>query len=231
MRLGKPTRSERNWDIPLNTNLDVLDAVTAIGSLTVTALELPSQSLQVRVTGGSYLRSDSTIASFAGVSSLTILANSQIMLWLTDSGALVTGLQFPATFHLRLASVTTNLTTIASISDQRIQCAVAGQANGTALSSVDIASGSFKITSPSTHQSFLSVNVNDGTIGFFGVIPKSQTPTVAPLQNRTLALSTDLIQDVGLTFSQDQLNVNFSSMTSKINFLVAALKHHGLMAN
>ncbi len=230
LHLAKPTRSEREWDIPLNSNVDILDALTAIGSLTVTPVELPSQSLQVRVSAGNYLRTDSTIALFGGANALAIPGNSHVLVWLTEDGLLSTGTVFPSAPHLRLASVTTNATTISSISDQRVYCVVAGQATEAALTTVDVAGGTFAITSPSTHQSFLTVNVNDETVGFFGATPSSQIPKITPLQASTASVPADLIQDVGSTFSTVTLNGNFVNITAKVNLLISALQRHGLMS-
>ena len=119
--LGKPATIDRNWDVPLNANADALDAVNAIGALAVTPTELPSASLRVRVAGGTFINASGIYTAFGGSASLTLPASATTNVWLSDSGVLSSGPSWPAagTNHVRLATVTTNITAVASINDQR----------------------------------------------------------------------------------------------------------------
>src|SRR5690349_7795814 len=100
--------------------------MTAIGGLVVTPTEVPSASLNVRVTGGNYIKADGTIGTFAGVSSYAMAASTTSCLWLTDAGALTAGAAFPTTAHVRLAQVVAGPTSIGSVVDNRVQCRIAG---------------------------------------------------------------------------------------------------------
>ena len=126
-KLAKPAVADRNWNLPLNANTDALDALAPIGGLCVTTAEIPSASLTVQIAAGRFQKTDGTVAAFAG-SAATVLPPSQTSaLYLTDAGALVVSDSgYPTTAHVPLATVVTIATTVASLTDDRVVCGVAG---------------------------------------------------------------------------------------------------------
>ena len=126
-KLGKPAVADRNWNVPLDANADLLDALAPIGGLCVSPVEVPSASLNVRVAPGKYQKRDGTVGSFAGTASLALAAGQVSSLYLTDAGTLsVSTGGYPATAHVRLATVTTGPAPVASVSDDRVVCSVVG---------------------------------------------------------------------------------------------------------
>src|SRR4051794_18889878 len=96
-RLQKPAVADRNWDVPVNANVDALDALNPVGTLVVTTTETPSTTLNVRVTPGSFKKADGTIVAYAGTTSIALTASATNYLYLTDAGALtVNTTGFPA---------------------------------------------------------------------------------------------------------------------------------------
>jgi hypothetical protein len=126
LKLGKPAIADRNWNLPLNSNADQLDAMAPIAGLFVSSTELPSTSLNVRVASGGFVKSDASAGSFAGSSSYTLTANSTRYVYLDGAGNLTNGTAWPATSHVRLAIVVTGASTITSITDSRVTCHVIG---------------------------------------------------------------------------------------------------------
>lgn len=117
---AKPANNDSGWDTTLNADLDMIDALTPVGSLAVQLKEVPSASLNVKVAAGSYEKADGTIVSYAGTSSFAVTASGTRYLYLTDAGTLTDGASWPATAHVRLAVVVTGGSTITSITDARI---------------------------------------------------------------------------------------------------------------
>lgn len=136
-QLCKPEVCERNWDVPLNQNADFLDGVAAIAHLLVTAAEIPSSSLRVRVTPGSFIRQDGTVVEYAGTNAFDVPGSANVALWLSDSGTLSTSADFPSTPHVRLAKVTTGPTSVTRVSDERIPLRVCGSLTANLDQSVD----------------------------------------------------------------------------------------------
>ena len=106
--LFKPATAQRNWDAALNANADILDGMSAIGQLLVTTTEVPSASLNVRVTSGSYVKGDGTVGSYSGVATYALPPSTTTSVWLTDTAVLTTSATFPTTAHLPLAQVVTS---------------------------------------------------------------------------------------------------------------------------
>jgi hypothetical protein len=126
-KLGKPTVADRNWNVPLSANFDVLDALAPIGGLCVTTAETPSASLNVMLAPGNYQKRDGTVGSFAGVPSLALTSGQTSFLYLTDAGvATISTTGYPATSHVRLATVVSGVSSITSITDDRVVCGVVG---------------------------------------------------------------------------------------------------------
>lgn len=127
VKLGKPAAADRNWNLPLNSNADVLDALAPVGGLCVTTSEIPSASLNIQAAAGRFQRRDGTVGAFAGSTLTTLPQNQTCSLYLTDAGSLVistTG--YPTTAHVPLATVVTSTTTVVGLTDDRVVCGVAG---------------------------------------------------------------------------------------------------------
>jgi hypothetical protein len=120
-KLQKPALGDTGWSTPLNANADTLDGLAPIGGLCVTLTEVPSASLNVKVAAGNYVQQDGTVATYAGTSSQAITASTTKVLYLdlTASGALTVGSSYPATAHVRLATVVAGTSTITSVTDNR----------------------------------------------------------------------------------------------------------------
>jgi hypothetical protein len=162
-----PALGDRNWNTPLNGNCLALDALAPAGGLNVTTAEVPSASLNVDVAAGSFVKQDGSVGSYAGVTAQPIAASSTKVLYLdgTNSWALTIGASYPATPHIRLATVVTGASTISSITDNRQCFPVAGSiADG-----VNLALGSSVGTQIAT--------ATTQKLGFFGKTPTTQ-PTV-----------------------------------------------------
>jgi hypothetical protein len=120
--LALPAFNDGAWNATLNGNLTLLDGMTAIGGLAVQLKEVPSASLNVAVSAGTYRKADGTLATYAGTASRTLTASATNYLWLTDVGVLTLSTSaFPTTGNVvRLATATTNATTVTGITDARI---------------------------------------------------------------------------------------------------------------
>jgi hypothetical protein len=129
IKLAKPQVGDTGWSVPVNGNCDALDALAPVGGLAVTTHEQPSLTLHVDVAAGSFVDQSGTVQSFAGASNQAITANSTKVLYLDGaaSWALTIAASYPATPHIRLATVTTGSSTITSISDNRLSTMHAGQ--------------------------------------------------------------------------------------------------------
>lgn len=228
--MQKPATADRNWDVPINANFDLLDGMSAIGGLAVTAAEIPSATLNVKVSAGEFRRCDGTIGAYAGTSALAVPPSTSTSLWLTDAGALTSGPSFPSTAHVRLAIISSGASSVTTISDQRVQCATAGTGVGYLLKagdtlpeganfSVGTAAGTQIGTAPSQR------------LGFFGSSPNTQAAGLTQLTDSTGGLRSNTITDVGSSFNQSAINSNFASLSATVNALIAALKRHGLMGS
>jgi hypothetical protein len=172
LKLGKPAVADRNWDVPVNANADTLEALSPIGGLCVSPAEIPSASLNVRVAAGAYQFQDGTVGSYAGNPSYGVTASSTVALYLdlTAAGALTAAGSFPATAHIRLATVVAGVAAITSITDARVVCGPAGAiADGVSLT-VGTTTG-LKIGTATTQK-----------LGFFG-----HTPAVQPTMGAATA--------------------------------------------
>ncbi len=233
-RLQKPGASDRQWDVPINANADALDAMTAVGSLVVTATETPSATLQVRVSAGTFVKSDGTVGTFPGVAAFAVPASSTVYLWLDGSGSIASGSAFPISAHLRLAHVVSGTASISQVVDERVQCMVAGSGLGFVLKAGDTISGPLTIEAPTSGGGNSPLVVADPVnrlIGFFGVTPSTQAPSLTSLTASAGSTASDTLADVGTSFSQATLNNNFAGLAAKIDSLIVALKRHGLMAS
>jgi hypothetical protein len=129
VQLAMPAPGDRTWNLPVNGNAQVLDALAPVGALAVVTTELPSATLNVHVAAGNYLKQDGTIGIFAGSVSQAMTASTTNFLYLdlTNSGVLVVNTTgFPATAHVRLATVFAGPSSITSIADSRVAFYVVG---------------------------------------------------------------------------------------------------------
>lgn len=120
--LQKPAFNDRNWHTPILATIDLLDTIAPIGPLAVRATTLPSTTLFVRVAAGVFRASDGTLTSYAGAASQAVTASTTNYVFLSDAGVLtVNTTGYPAaTFHVRLATVTTSGSAVTGIVDDRI---------------------------------------------------------------------------------------------------------------
>lgn len=224
--LAKPATADRNWDVQLNANVDILDSLAPIGGLLVTSTEVPSSSLNVRVTPGGYAKFDGGVGTFSGSNLVSLPPSGTSCLWLTNDGVLNITSQFPTTPHVRLAQVTTGATIVQAIVDARIVASTCG----IGAQSVLTVGGPLSVLSADNVTNLLAVNPTNG-IGFFGVAPTGQTPSVATVLDQSNGVPSTGVVDVGSPASSSIINNNFSTLASRINSLITALKHNGLMAS
>jgi len=158
--LIKPMTTSRNWDVPMNSNADAIDALTPVSDLAVTLAEFPSASLNVVVAAGKFRASDLTSVTYAGATQAITTATTKY-LYLTNAGTLTVGAAWPTSgFYLPLAIVVAGATTITSITDARLPFHVisGGATSGTAtlvggtvtVSTAAVAAGSKILTSRAT---------------------------------------------------------------------------------
>ena len=129
VQLAMPAPGDRTWNVPVNGNAQVLDALAPLGALAVVTTEVPSATLNVHVAAGSYLRQDGTIGMYAGSASQAMTASltNYLYLDLTNSGVITVSTSgFPATAHVRLATVVAGPSSITSITDARVAFYVIG---------------------------------------------------------------------------------------------------------
>ena len=155
--------------------------MSAIGQLLVTTTEVPSASLNVRVTSGSYVKGDGTVGSYSGVATYALPPSTTTSVWLTDTAVLTTSATFPTTAHLPLAQVVTSASTVQSIVDARLGLRTCGTGLGFVLKTGDTVSGPLSIVAASNGNSAFAVVPNTPAIGFFGVTPATQAPSQLPL--------------------------------------------------
>jgi hypothetical protein len=209
LKLGKPSVADRSWNLPLDANADLLDALSPIGGLCVSPVEVPSASLNVRVAPGKYQKRDGTVGSFAGTASLALGAGQVSLIYLTDAGTLsVSTSDYPATAHVQLATVETAAAAVSSVTDDRIVCSVVGTdalpylplSGGTLGDGANLALGTTTGTQIGTTAS--------QRLGFWGAIPVArpgpytQTYTTS---TRTLSAYTPIVESTafsGISSSQ-----------------------------
>lgn len=176
IQLAMPAPGDRTWNVPVNANAHVLDALAPVGALAVTSTEVPSATLNVTVAAGAYVAQGGAIGTYAGTSSRTMTTGvtNYVFLDLTAAGALTVNTSgFPTTAHVRLATVVAGASTITSITDARTAFNVAGSyADG-----VNLTFGTTTGTQIGTSSS--------QKLGFFGA-----TPVVRPTMGAATAGAT-----------------------------------------
>lgn len=231
--LSKPAANDRGWDAPILATIDALDALAPLGGLCVGFAETPSASLNVKVSAGSYRKADGTVGTYAGTSSQAMTTATTNYVYLTDSGTLtVNTTGFPASSHVRLATVAAGATTITSITDARISNASLGVTVYLALSGGTFAdSGGVVTVETGTTNGVKFGGGVTSKIGAYGATPVVQpsgasqaalgAATAATLTDSTTGTAGATIGDVGASFSQSTLNNIHASLTSQINKLIA----------
>jgi hypothetical protein len=231
VQLQKPATSDRNWDVAINANTDILDGMTAIGGFAVTIPNTPSATLQACVSPGNFVNSSGVIVGYAGTPTFPVPPSSTVYLWLSDEGVVTSGPSFPTSAHLRLAKVVSGPTSLIQVVDERVQCSVAGTGLGFVLTTGDTITGTLTIAPPSNGVPLVVADPLNGLIGFFGISPASQAPPLTTISSNAPGVVSDSLADVGVAFSQPILNNNFASLAAKVDALIAALQRHGLMAS
>jgi hypothetical protein len=144
-KLKKPASGDPLWGTGCyNPNFDALDAMAPIGQMAVTLTEVPSTTLNVKVSGGKYISHDGTIGTYAGTASqaITTATTKVLYLDLAAAGVLVVAAAYPTTAHIRLATVIAGATTITSITDDRVTCEAIGTFSAGMNFSFDTVTGS-----------------------------------------------------------------------------------------
>jgi hypothetical protein len=163
--LGVPALNDRNWNVPLSADLNLLDGLSPIGALCVSLTEHPSTTLNVKVAAGKYRKVDGTIGTYAGTSSQAITTATTKVLYLTNAGVLTVAASYPAADHVKLATVVAGATTITSITDDRIGAvAIANTAFAAGVTSVAMTVPSWLTVagSPITTSGTLAVTATTG---------------------------------------------------------------------
>lgn len=172
LKLAESAVGDTGWGPLVNGNWNTLDALAPVGGLAVTTNEVPSASLNVAVAAGSYVKQDGTVGTYAGATGQAITASATKVLYLdlTNSGALTIGSSYPATPHIRLATVVAGSSIISSITDNRMTVQHAGERIpvlthllSTTTAAPSITAGAAAGTSPTVSVSTSSTDV-DGMI-------------------------------------------------------------------
>jgi hypothetical protein len=202
-KLGKPAVADRNWNLPINANADLLDALAPLGGLCVSTVEVPSASLNARVAAGSYQKRDGTVGTFAGMASLTLAPSQTSSLFLTDAGALTVSTSgYPATSHVPLATVMTGPASITGLTDDRVVCSVIGT---DALPFLPLSGGTLgdgaNVSLGTTSGTQLGTQATQ-KLGFWGATPigrPSPYTQVYTVSTKTLAAYTPIIESTAFS--------------------------------
>lgn len=148
--LSKPGTNDTGWGTTLNTTLDAVDTVPAVGWLAVTTKETPSTTLNVKVAAGTFAASTGAKVVYAGTASQAVTLSTTSYVYLTDAGTLTTNTSgFPAaTWHVPLAVVVAGASTITSVTDVRVPFAVTGMALPASAAQAAVATTSATQSSP-----------------------------------------------------------------------------------
>ena len=230
-KLGKPAVADRNWNVALNANADALDALSPVGKLCVTPTEIPSASLNVQVAAGSYNQGDGTVGTFAGAASLTLAASQTSSLYLSSSGSLTVSTSgYPTTSHIRLATVVTGPSTISSIRDDRVVCAMLGTGTGT-LPYLPLAGGTLNDganVALGTSKGTLLGTSSSQMLGFWGASPVVQPSAytqVYTTSTKTLAAYTPVVESTAFTGIASGQSGSVYAQVNDLNNLRAAYEN------
>lgn len=123
VQLAMPAFNQSGWNVEVNANCILLDALNPVGDFACTLTEVPSATLNVKVAAGQFVKADGTVVTYAGTTGQAITTATTKVLYLdgTASWALTVAASYPTTAHVRIATVVAGATTITSITDNR-QC-------------------------------------------------------------------------------------------------------------
>jgi hypothetical protein len=172
--LGTPALHDKPFKPVLDANRATLDAQAALGALAVRTAEIPSTTLNVAVSAGTYRKADGTLAAYAGTAGFAVTTAATSYLYLTDGGTLTASTTaFPATGNVvRLAVVVAGATTITSVTDARIPWLALGGHVHWGVGTPTIAAGSGAGASP-------VVTVAGSDQGGLITVTTSTTPTAS----------------------------------------------------
>lgn len=125
LKLAKPDLDDPRWDLQWNANADSVDALAAIGGLCVAPAEVPSVTLSVVVSAGSFVMLSGLALAYAG-GTLTLPDDATTYLWLSDGGGLLSGPAWPAGPCVPLAVVDTAAGAVLAVADARVVLATVG---------------------------------------------------------------------------------------------------------
>lgn len=223
--LGECAVGDTGWGPIITASLSLLDAQNAVGDLAVQLVEVPSTTLNVKVSAGLYVDQAGTVTTYAGTSSFALTANNTNYLYLdlTSSGALTKSTSaFPATAHVRIASVVALASTTSTITDQR----AAFTACGPYAEGVNLAFGTSTGTQVGTAAS--------QKIGFWGATPVIQPASAnqASITDSTGGTAGFTLAAVGATNSGDvsaTINSDLASLARAIAAIRSALVTVGII--
>jgi hypothetical protein len=183
--LRKPADNAQDWDTLLNANFDLLDSI--LSPLVVATTEVPSTTLNVKVSAGSFRKSDGTIVDYAGTASQALTLSATNYLYLADAGTLtVSTTGWPATtFHVRLAIATADATTVTAITYPRVLTTASGKNGNTVYLSLlggtfDDSAGVITVGTGTTNGVKLGAG-STNKLGFFGATPVVQPANTVEL--------------------------------------------------
>lgn len=214
-RLAKPATGDLLGGSTVNANMDLLDGVSAIGALAVTVTEIPSASLNVRVTAGTFRKSDGTLVSYAGTSSQAMTLSSTNYLYLGDTGTLTVNTSgFPSAWHVRLATVVAGASTITSVTDARVSL----PSSGLNLNSVYLALAGGTLADGANAAVGTSTGTKIGTaatqkLGLWGVTPVVQPSGASQAAVGSLALQSLTVSTGGTPGTTLAAATNTASLT------------------
>ncbi len=130
LKMQLPAVGDNGFSPLILGDFDELDALAPVGGLAVTYHEGgASTTLLVDVAAGNYVKQDGSVGVYAGTTSFALTASNTNYIYLdgTSSYALTKSTStFPATAHVRLATVVAGGTTLTSNADSRLCFPVCG---------------------------------------------------------------------------------------------------------
>lgn len=125
LKMGTPANNDPGWDVILDRDRAILDALAPVGWLAVTTAEVPSASLNIQVAPGSIRASTGAVVAYAGAT-VAAPASATTLYWLYDTGTIGSGSAWPTVPYVPLATVVAGASTITSVTDARIAFAAVG---------------------------------------------------------------------------------------------------------
>lgn len=232
--LLKPSNNYPDWDTPILADLDRLDALAAIGGLGIRPAALPSDSLDIRVGAGSYLRLDGSVGTLATPATLTLAPSAASSVYLDASGAeaSTTG-GYPSGPIVRLGTVTTDAGSVTAVVDDRV---VASQSGATGSVYLALAGGTMGAGSAiATAGVGLTIAATSTQkLGFWGVTPAVRPSGSGQAAVGSATAATATLATVGATNSGDvsgNINANLAAINAQLANAAADLGGLVTLAN